>query len=250
MADDSVIFVETLDPIAKLVTTVRRAKTPDFTPVVDTEASYQMSAAQTASLQTDANRYEQLQVAERNAKVKGDKATANKLLGERTTVSRDLGIKGADFVAENHFNLPQQGYVKICCSGPTSGGGATGVFDDVWWNAADNKVVILEAKGGKTYYSVASKRGAGRSLTINNQEFFALQGTPQYIDEIIRLMSQSSNPDLVLAAQKLQFARTQNLLSYHFVSSTWWDGAGRLARGSQLVKRAAPEIRVTTVKLQ
>jgi hypothetical protein len=117
------------------------------------------------------------------------------------------------------------------------------------YTAADGRVFIFEAKGGKTFIQPMSLSPDGRIVTVGNQKFFAAQGHPEYIKSVIEAMRKSKLKQLRDAADEVELAWSQGKLSYHFVSSTWMDSSARLVRSPALVWTANPTTRITTVNL-
>ena len=99
-----------------------------------------------------------------------------------------------------------------------------------------NRIVIVEAKGGKSYVNPASKWAAGRKVVINNsEEVFAAQGTRQYVNEIARLMSQSED-----ILDKLQAGQVD-----YYVTVARWAGKRGFGVGARgIVQKAGRLVRV------
>jgi hypothetical protein len=123
----------------------------------------------------------------------------------------------------------------ICCPGlPTSGGGATGVFDwvgeriigtDPVTGEALTKIIIVEAKGGLRWFSLFTKQ-EGRYITLpDGTARYALKGSREYVEAVADEMRLSSNPMVrdtglkVLAKIRSNAWNTE--LEYFFATSRW-----------------------------
>jgi hypothetical protein len=126
------------------------------------------------------------------------------------------------------------------------GGAATGQFDRVYVvknvDGSLQRVVIIEAKGGKRLFNPLAARSVGRRVTIAGEAKFAAQGSRAYVQEIARLMSESSDPTVVKASIDIADGLANNKLEYYWVTARW---AGHRARGGAgLVKGVARLARV------
>jgi hypothetical protein len=124
------------------------------------------------------------------------------VMDQMINASTNLGVWVAESFAEAPLGSKGLGLARtqrVCCDGAQRGGAAARKFDSVYLvrDAQGNveKVVILEAKGGKRYVNPLSRWGVGRKvLTEAGEELYALQGTRLYIADVARVMSQSSDP--------------------------------------------------------
>src|SRR5262249_30114335 len=79
------------------------------------------------------------------------------------SVSMNLGLYAAQRFAESSLGLTSA--QRVCCDQfPGRGGAATGKFDLVY--DTGDRIVILEAKGGKSYLNPAARAVAGRKIVI------------------------------------------------------------------------------------
>ena len=147
--------------------------------------------------------------------------------------STDLGLYAATSYAEGTLGLRQA--QRVCCDGATRGGAAAGKFDEVYLvrNAQGEveRIVIIEAKGGKRYVNPISKWGVGRKIVVGGAERYALQGTREYIVDVANVMTNSADAEVrAVGATVLKKANAEawGEIEYYVVTSKW---AGRTGRG-------------------
>ncbi len=109
--------------------------------------------------------------------------------------SRLIGEHGAESAIKTRYADPELVY------GGPGAASKSGDFDQVW--KAGDQYIVVEAKGGSA--PLGSRR-------VSNQ--VASQGTREYFEEIVRLMSKSKNPETAKLADELTEAMKAGKVTY------------------------------------
>jgi hypothetical protein len=157
---------------------------------------------------------------------------ANSAMQQVVSFSADLGVWATEqAVAHPQIQLGA-GAQPVCCAGANMGGAATGQFDRVYVvknvDGSLQRVVIIEAKGGKRLFNPLAARSVGRRVTIAGEAKFAAQGTKEYIEAVARLMQKSSDSVVAAAGEDIAEALLTKKVEYYWVTARW---AGHRARG-------------------
>ena len=110
-----------------------------------------------------------------------------------------------------------------------SGGAATGLFDDVWIvneGLTTERIIIVEAKGGRAANPLSKSFGAGRKVTdAAGEAKHAVQGSPEYFEDVLVAMEASTNPTVSGVADRIRAMQALNPTSprigYYLASATW-----------------------------
>jgi hypothetical protein len=109
--------------------------------------------------------------------------------------SRLIGEQGAASAIKTRYANPELVY-----GGPAAGS-KSGDFDQVW--KVGDRYIVVEAKGGA---APLGSRRVGDDV--------AMQGTPEYFEKIVELMSKSKNPDTARLAKDIEKAAEAGKVSY------------------------------------
>ncbi len=148
--------------------------------------------------------------------------------------SHALGEAAAEQVVRTHLLSPAERVTgtlrKVCCQQyPGSGGGANGLFDQVWIvneGSAAERFIVMEAKGGKAVNPMNGRFASGRQVidATTGAQSYAVQGSPEYFEDILQEMSKDADLVEVVAMLRAKIPIDGSpvvAIDYYLSSATW-----------------------------